>query len=108
MASWMIHLRVADTLLDRVPDLAANEFLMGNLAPDSGVPNADGTAYTPGKDVSHYKARGTDGKNRICVETFATDYFTKDKQAAYDKQHHSFYLGYLVHLSPMSYGWTRC
>ena len=53
MASWMIHLRVADLLLDRVPDKTA--FVVGNIAPDSGVPSADWSQYFPPKSVSHYK-----------------------------------------------------
>ena len=43
MATWMTHLRIADNLLDRIPDLSPIEFIMGNLAPDSGVPNPDGS-----------------------------------------------------------------
>ena len=45
MASWMIHLRVADLLMDKIPGLDEIAFVMGNIAPDSGVPNADWTAY---------------------------------------------------------------
>ena len=41
MASWMVHLRIADILLDQLPGLRPVEFIVGNLAPDSGVPNAD-------------------------------------------------------------------
>ena len=37
MASWMIHLRIADKLLDRIPGLSPIEFIMGNMAPDSGT-----------------------------------------------------------------------
>ena len=33
MASWMIHLRIADTLLDQIGNLSAEEFIMGNIAP---------------------------------------------------------------------------
>ena len=47
MASWMIHLRIADKLLDRIPGLSPIEFIMGNMAPDSGVPNADWSAFSP-------------------------------------------------------------
>ena len=35
MASWMIHLRIADRLMDRIPDLDETAFVMGNIAPDS-------------------------------------------------------------------------
>lgn len=36
MASWMVHLRIGDILLDHLPDLEATEFVVGNIAPDSG------------------------------------------------------------------------
>lgn len=55
MASWMVHLRVADRLLDRLEGIREKEFIMGNIAPDSGVPNADWTAYAPPTEVSHFK-----------------------------------------------------
>ena len=37
MASWMIHLRIADGLLDRIPGLNETAFVMGNIAPERGV-----------------------------------------------------------------------
>ena len=44
MASRMIHLRVADLLMDRTPGPDETAFVMGNIAPDSGAPNADRAA----------------------------------------------------------------
>ena len=32
MASWMVHLRVADSLLDQIPGLSQAEFIVGNIA----------------------------------------------------------------------------
>ena len=55
MASWMIHLRVADLLLDRIPDLDETAFVMGNIAPDSGTVSPDWSRYFPPKSVSHFK-----------------------------------------------------
>ena len=57
MASWMIHLRVADLLMDRIPGLDETAFVMGNIAPDSGVPNSDWTKFQPPKDVSHFNEK---------------------------------------------------
>lgn len=94
MASWMVHLRIADTLLDCIPDLSAAEFIMGNIAPDSGVPNEDWSSFTPNKTVSHFK--GEDKK--AGPAPFAAKYFTVSQQKEYDVKQYSFYLGYLVHL----------
>ena len=54
MASWMVHLRVADELLKQIESLDEQAFVMGNIAPDSGVPNEDWTVFQPPKDVSHF------------------------------------------------------
>ena len=57
MASWMVHLRIADCLLDRLSETGKIDdtaFVVGNIAPDSGVPNSCSTSrmipvnkYTP-------------------------------------------------------------
>jgi hypothetical protein len=51
MASWMVHLRIADKLLNELKDIDETAFVMGNIAPDSGVPNEDWTKFTPPKTV---------------------------------------------------------
>ena len=33
MASWMVHLRIADKLLNLIPNLSDTEFIVGNIAP---------------------------------------------------------------------------
>ncbi|MBP3700984.1 MAG: zinc dependent phospholipase C family protein [Lachnospiraceae bacterium] len=123
MASWMVHLRVADQLLERCDilpmespafckystDLDETAFVVGNIAPDSGVPTADWSAYVPDKMTSHFKTmRGAeimaetmgrrDGKPQIDVESFVEKYFTAEQRAGYDRRQMSFYLGYLTHL----------
>ena len=95
MASWMVHLRIAEKLLDRVPSLSPTEFIVGNIAPDSGVPNEDWSKFTPSTKVSHFK---TGKHNKAEPDSFAGKYFTEQKQAGYTNQQFSFYLGYLVHL----------
>ena len=92
MASWMVHLRIADKLLDQIPDLSPTEFIVGNIAPDSGVPNADWSAFSPPTTVSHFK---TEGK-KADPEAFAAKYFSTPWE--YTQEQYSFYLGYLTHL----------
>lgn len=98
MASWMVHLRVADKLLDRIEGITETEFIVGNIAPDSGVPNADWTVFTPSKDVSHFKTYLEDGTSKIDVQNYLRQYFTAEKRADYSRKQYSFYLGYLTHL----------
>jgi len=97
MASWMIHLRVADLLLDRFENIEFSEFVMGNIAPDSGVPNEDWTKFTPSRSVSHFQTV-TGNTKGISVEKYVSKYFTKPQQREYTRSQYSFYLGYLVHL----------
>lgn len=97
MATWMIHLRIADLLLDAVPGLDATAFVVGNLAPDSGTPNEDWTAFTPPKALSHFKTMEGD---RTFTDTgrFCAEYLCGEKLSAYATRERSFYLGYLAHL----------
>ncbi len=55
MASWMVHLRSADELLKYTDRIDETAFVMGNIAPDSGVPSEDWSEYHPPKNVSHFK-----------------------------------------------------
>ena len=98
MASWMIHLRVADILLSRIDGLFEMEFVVGNLAPDSGVPNADWSDFSPSPVISHFKAENNEGRVTTCPEKYIASHFTKEMQKSYTKEQFSFYLGYLVHL----------
>lgn len=94
MATWMIHLRIADLLLDALPGLDASPFIVGSIAPDSGAPTADGMAYDPPKTVTHYKAP-PGSRLHYDYERFARDYLQKP---APSPRARSFYLGYYAHL----------
>ena len=94
MASWMVHLRIADKLLDRIEDISPIEFIMGNIAPDSGVPNEDWSKFTPSTTVSHFKSQG----KKADPAAFAAKYFTSALCHGYTEQQYGFHLGYLTHL----------
>lgn len=98
MASWMVHLRIADKLLTAIPNLCPTEFVVGNIAPDSGVPNEDWSAFTPSTVVSHFKSEKVVGKNNIDIPAFISRYFTPTHQTSYNNSQYSFFLGYLIHL----------
>lgn len=97
MASWMVHLRVADELLSKSKDLDETAFVMGNIAPDSGVPNEDWSEFHPPKTVSHYYRKNENG-TYIDIDAFCGRYFNSDVINGYNKKEFSFYLGYYVHL----------
>ena len=93
----MVHLRIADKFLDELKDIDETAFVLGNIAPDSGVPNEDWSVFTPPKNVTHFK---TDPSNDgfFDVAEFCRQYFSDDKIRHYSKKEYSFFLGYYVHL----------
>ena len=109
MASWMIHFRVAQALLDgdafgACPEggRVAAAFVMGNIAPDSGVPTSDGRGYVPDKNTSHFMRRFEGvpvGQNpeRCDPRLFAEEWLAPAIQRR-DGVAAAFYGGYLCHL----------
>lgn len=98
MATWMVHLRIADRLLDCLEGIAQTQFVVGNIAPDSGLPNADWTAYTPDSRVSHFRINRDGEPKEINVQAFLDRYFSEGQRQAYNVEEYSFFLGYLIHL----------
>ncbi len=98
MASWMVHLRVADKLLDRLEGITQTEFVMGSIAPDSGVPNEDGTAFKPDSNISHFRTNCDEKPKEIDIPGFLNQHFTKEQRRGYTAEEYSFFLGYLTHL----------
>ncbi len=107
MASWMIHFRVAQAMLDsgawgECPEGELTEaFVMGNIAPDSGVPTPDG-GYSPDKNTSHFMRRFEGvpaGQNpeRCDPHSFAREWLIPAQERG-DRVAAAFYLGYLCHL----------
>lgn len=98
MASWMVHLRIADKLMNEVPNLSSTEFVVGNIAPDSGIPNDDWSAFTPSGDVSHFKTTDGDGLKDIHLHEYVKQFFSVEQRNQYSIKQKSFYIGYLSHL----------
>lgn len=96
MASWMIHLRIADELCRRLNIKSRSKFILGNIAPDSGVPSEGG--YVPEKSVSNFYAWDGKSHKHIHEELFAGRYLTPELRSGYSAEEDSFYLGYLTHL----------
>ena len=94
MASWMVHLRIADLLMREFSYVEKTEFVVGNIAPDSGIPSVDWSYYMPPKNVSHF----WDEEKHIKLESYIEKYYTWEKRKGYSKKEDSFYLGYLTHL----------
>ena len=54
MASWIVHLRIAENLLGLFPDLDPARCAVGNIAPDSGIPDEKWETFTPPTEVTHF------------------------------------------------------
>lgn len=90
MATWITHLRIAEGLLNE--RISRDEFLAGNIGPDSGVPNEDFSRFDPPRKTTHWK----DCENKIDSEGFYNKYIKNSNRN--DIKQYSFYLGYYVHL----------
>lgn len=97
MASWMIHLRIANELLLQLPRMDETAFVMGNIAPDSGVPNSDWSEFYPPKSITHFYKRTESGRV-IDVASFCNSYFNEKLIRSYSTKEYSFFLGYYYHL----------
>jgi len=89
MATWIAHMRIAEHFMKKDARLNNEQFLVGNIGPDCGVPNEDWSAFTPDTAITHWKINN--GKD-IDAEDFRQRYLqTKDSRFP-------FYLGYYIHL----------
>ncbi len=96
MGTWISHLRIAAQLWPRLPGVDEAALAYGSLAPDSGLPNADWTAFDPPKTVTHFLHPG-EGEEAIRDDVFYRQYLAPVDAAA-DRVLYSFRLGYWVHL----------
>lgn len=91
MASWMVHFRIADKIIDKIPKVVRIPYIVGNIGPDCGEPNEDWSCFTPPTNITHW----SDGnKSTINYEKFFASYLNKET----DSEKWSFYLGYYIHL----------
>jgi hypothetical protein len=104
MAPWIAHLRVAESMLASMPHIDEIAFAYGSLAPDSGKPNTDWSAFDPPKEVTHFLRRG-DSEDKIHDLKFYQGYLA-DMSPEADLADYSFRLGYFAHLLSDSL-WSR-
>jgi hypothetical protein len=95
MASWIVHLRIADDLLTRIDGLDAALFAIGNIAPDSGIPDEKWETFNPPTEVTHFQTPNL--SKRGCEDLR----FYREYVSGYDTTDclgYSFRLGYFFHL----------
>lgn len=79
MATWIAHLRIAENLLAHITALDEGQFAIGNVAPDSGIPDEKWEKFEPPPEVTHFKRSDSVHKDLADLD---------------------FYRGYLAHVSP--------
>lgn len=96
MPTWVTHMMIADEILSRHPALDRRSFSVGNIAPDCNIENADWTAFTPPREVTHWMQGGR--KSLADSDSFREKYLAGHEKKAPADGAYSFLLGYYVHL----------
>ena len=96
MASWIVHLRIAENLLGRISELDSASFAIGNIAPDSGIPDENWETFTPPPEVSHFKIEG-DQKRLADLDFYRRHLQPLDRDSA-SPARVAFLLGYFCRL----------
>lgn len=96
MATWITHMMVADSVLQKLPWLDRRGFCIGNIAPDCNVENEDWTAFTPSREITHWMSG--DKKIGSDADRFLNEYVLKRIDAISSNEEYSFLLGYYSHL----------
>ena len=97
MATWIVHLRVAQNLLAKIDGLDAEQFLIGNLGPDLNVQAEVWESFEPPGDVTHFRTTSEDEFWSSDLEYYR-DYLAELQWPGEDPQRFSFLMGYFVHL----------
>jgi hypothetical protein len=96
MASWIVHFRIAETLLGQIPGLEAEKFTLGSVAPDSGKPDEKWEHFTPPTQVTHFQ--DPSGPPHDCRDLEFFRAYLSPLRPSPDPLALSFRLGYFFHL----------
>ncbi len=91
MATWGVHLRIAEQLFSHFHFLDKTYFIIGNIGPDCGRVNESHSAFDPPKEITHWY----DSNRTIDYETFYIAYIDGK---TLDNKTKSYLMGYYAHL----------
>jgi hypothetical protein len=97
MATWITHLQVAENMLGLIPGLVEDKFAIGNVAPDSGIPDEKWEKLTPPSEVTHFRAPKEAPYPLADLEFYRQNLASLPLQQDNTKRI-SFLLGYFFHL----------
>ena len=94
MATWIVHLRIAENILKNNDGFTPSQFAIGNIAPDSGIPDEKWEKFNPPTEVTHYYA--PEGSRHASDDLgFFRNYLLPVES---DKSRYSFLWGFFCHL----------
>ncbi|MFX0113793.1 MAG: zinc dependent phospholipase C family protein [Candidatus Hodarchaeota archaeon] len=97
MATWIVHLRLAENLLSMIDGLDPTEFAIGNIAPDSGIPDEKWEKFDPPGYILHFQNPNSNSWRSADLEFYRQHMNDLKWQNDGDKRF-SFLLGYFFHL----------
>lgn len=97
MATWIVHLRIAERLLEQIAGLDEPAFALGNIAPDSGIPDERWERFDPPPKVTHFQVEGNP-RYRSADLQFYRRHLLPLRAAQPDAALFSIRLGYFFHL----------
>jgi hypothetical protein len=106
MATWIVHLRLAENLLNQIDGLDPHYFSIGNVAPDSGIPDERWETFDPPPEILHFKAPESSNW-RLADLDFYRQYLGTHKGQNPEPEKFSFLLGYFFHLVTDNL-WDKC
>jgi len=97
MATWIVHLRIAERLLAELPGLDEAAFALGNIAPDSGIPDEKWEHFDPPPRVTHFQIEDHPSLRSADLRFFREN-LSPLREAKPDLALYSIRLGYFFHL----------
>lgn len=94
MATWIMHLRVAEKVKKYLGEIDETAYYVGTIAPDSGR-MVDDFTYLPPKDVSHWKRDDVSYEQRFKDNYAFFEKYGRDEKDVFKR---SLFLGYYVHI----------
>ncbi len=90
-------MRIAENLLGRIDGLNPEYFAIGNIAPDSGIPDENWENFDPPPEILHFEA--TEGEQWILADLeFFRQYIQPFRDQEHNSEQNSFLWGYFFHL----------
>jgi hypothetical protein len=96
MATWIVHLRLAEALLGRIDGLDAGNFAVGSIAPDSGIPDEKWETFDPPSWVTHFGVEASPDHELADLDFYRRH--LDPLRAGPQGGHFPFRLGYFFHL----------